>query len=175
MRPLARVVTLLLALAPCRAWTSGPFGRQGMRRSGASIAAMRGGGGGTRSRVISPQMAVLPAESEERAATRASSRLSPAFGSAREAGTAALVSFVTAGYPHPRDTVALLLALQEGGSDVIELGVPFTDPQADGATIQASSMVALSHGTTLDDTLGFVKTAREQGLTIPVVLMGCVS
>ena len=50
--------------------------------------------------------------------------------------------------------------------------MPFTDPQADGATIQATNQVALSYGVTMDDTLGFVREARAQGLTIPVVLMG---
>jgi tryptophan synthase alpha subunit len=64
------------------------------------------------------------------------------------------------------------LALQEGGSDVIELGVPFSDPQADGATIQATNIQALSFGVTIDTCMGMVTEARAKGLTIPVVLFG---
>jgi Tryptophan synthase alpha chain len=56
-------------------------------------------------------------------------------------GTQALVTFVTAGYPTPQDTVPILLALQEGGADIIELGVPFSDPMADGPAIQETNNV----------------------------------
>ncbi|CAN0541894.1 unnamed protein product, partial [Ectocarpus sp. 12 AP-2014] len=62
---------------------------------------------------------------------------------------AAFIPYLTAGYPKRDDTVELLLALQEGGADVIELGVPFTDPQADGATIQATNQIALKNKVTL--------------------------
>lgn len=79
---------------------------------------------------------------------------------------------MTAGYPTRDDTVPLLLALQNGGADVIELGVPFTDPQADGTTIQKASQVALENKIKLPDCLKYIKDARAQGLTIPVVLMG---
>lgn len=64
---------------------------------------------------------------------------------------AQLVTYLTAGYPHPDETVDLLLAMQNGGADVLELGVPFTDPQADGATIQKANEVALEHGNDDDD------------------------
>jgi hypothetical protein len=64
---------------------------------------------------------------------------------------AQLVTYLTAGYPHPDETVDLLLAMQNGGADVLELGVPFTDPQADGATIQKANEVALEHGNDNDD------------------------
>ncbi len=66
----------------------------------------------------------------------------------------------------------LLLALQNGGADVLELGVPFTDPQADGATIQKANEVALSYGVTLQSCINMVTDARSRGLTVPVVLMG---
>lgn len=56
------------------------------------------------------------------------------------------MTYLTAGYPHPDETVDLLLAMQNGGADILELGVPFTDPQADGATIQRANEVALEHG-----------------------------
>jgi tryptophan synthase len=65
-----------------------------------------------------------------------------------------------------------LLALEAGGADVIEFGVPFTDPVADGATVQHANEVAVAHGTTYRDCLRFVREARAQGLAAPVLLMG---
>jgi tryptophan synthase len=71
------------------------------------------------------------------------------------------------------DTPALLLAMQEGGAAIIELGIPYTDPQADGATIQHTNQVAIKGGTSeIPQCLDMVKQARHQGLTVPVVLMG---
>ncbi len=71
------------------------------------------------------------------------------------------------------DTPALLMAMQEGGASVIELGIPYTDPQADGATIQHTNQVAIAGGTSeINTCLDMVKKAREMGLTVPVVLMG---
>ncbi|XXG98010.1 hypothetical protein Hte_004326 [Hypoxylon texense] len=85
---------------------------------------------------------------------------------------AALVTYVTAGYPKPEDTPDILVGMQKGGADVIELGVPFTDPIADGPTIQTSNTVALENGVTIGSTLEMVRTARSKGLTAPVLLMG---
>ncbi|KAJ2894053.1 tryptophan synthase [Zalerion maritima] len=87
-------------------------------------------------------------------------------------GRAALVTYVTAGFPKPEDTPGVLLAMEKGGADVIELGAPFTDPIADGPTIQTSNTVALSHGVTIESTLQMVKDARKQGLRAPVMMMG---
>ena len=71
------------------------------------------------------------------------------------------------------DTTSILLAMQEGGASIIELGVPYTDPQADGATIQKTNQVAIKGGTcTVRDCLDMVKDARSKGLTVPIVLMG---
>jgi tryptophan synthase len=100
--------------------------------------------------------------------------LKQAFSTASAANRAAFVGFVTAGYPSRDMTVDTLLAMQEGGTDVIELGVPFTDPLADGATIQKANEVALAGGSpvSLHDCLGFAKAAVAKGLTTPVVLMG---
>lgn len=98
------------------------------------------------------------------------SRLSRKFSTANT--KAQFVAYLTAGYPNPNETVDLLLALQNGGADVLELGVPFTDPQADGATIQKANEVALSHGVTLQSCINMVSLARTKGLTVPVVLMG---
>lgn len=100
-------------------------------------------------------------------------RIEETFASAKERGEAAFVSFVTAGYPSPEDTPAILMGMQEGGSSVIELGIPYTDPQADGATIQKTNQVAIARGTSdIAQCLEIVKKAREMGLTVPVVLMG---
>ncbi|PHH62735.1 hypothetical protein CDD81_6723 [Ophiocordyceps australis] len=85
---------------------------------------------------------------------------------------AALVTYVTAGFPRPEETPSILLAMQRGGADVIELGVPFTDPIADGPTIQTANTVALSHGVTIETTLAMVKEARQKGLKVPILLMG---
>ncbi|KAF9976866.1 tryptophan synthetase [Actinomortierella ambigua] len=84
----------------------------------------------------------------------------------------AFVAFITAGYPHPNETVDILLALEKGGADIIELGVPFTDPLADGPTIQESSEVALKHKVDIPMCLNMVKEARAKGLKAPIVFMG---
>eukprot|EP01121_Diplochlamys_sp_Union-15-3_P019237 TRINITY_DN71_c0_g1_i2.p1 TRINITY_DN71_c0_g1~~TRINITY_DN71_c0_g1_i2.p1 ORF type:complete len:640 (-),score=130.07 TRINITY_DN71_c0_g1_i2:188-2107(-) len=87
-------------------------------------------------------------------------------------GTPVFVAFLTAGFPTLDATVEGLLALQEGGADVIELGIPHTEPIADGETIQYSSKIALEQGVTIEKCIEYVKEARHRGLKIPVVLMG---
>ena len=72
---------------------------------------------------------------------------------AQDEHKARLVTYLTAGYPGPEETVDLLLAMQKGGADIIELGVPFTDPQADGATIQHANQVALKYSVSLTNCL----------------------
>ncbi|PIL24494.1 hypothetical protein GSI_14249 [Ganoderma sinense ZZ0214-1] len=84
----------------------------------------------------------------------------------------ALVTFVTAGYPKVEDTVPILLSMQEGGADIIELGVPFSDPIADGPTIQETNVIALNNNIDYAQCLGMVRDARNKGLTVPVLLMG---
>lgn len=69
---------------------------------------------------------------------------------------AQLVAYLTAGYPHPDETVDLLLAIQSGGASILELGVPFTDPQADGATIQKANETALNQGVSLKSCIAMV-------------------
>lgn len=90
---------------------------------------------------------------------------------ARE-GRCALVPFVTAGFPSRDRTVPILHALVEGGADVIELGVPFSDPMADGPTIQRASERALAAGVGLPDVLGWVREFRRDDAGTPLVLMG---
>ncbi|KAH6918394.1 tryptophan synthetase [Coprinopsis sp. MPI-PUGE-AT-0042] len=84
----------------------------------------------------------------------------------------AFVTFVTAGYPGKDDTVPILLGMQAGGADIIELGVPFSDPIADGPVIQESNTIALKHDVDYPTVLGMLREARSQGLTAPVILMG---
>ena len=96
------------------------------------------------------------------------SRLANAF----PAGRAALVCFVTAGDPTPAATGAILDALVEGGADVIELGMPFTDPMADGPAIQAANLRSLAAGTTTADILNIARHFRARHPDVPLVLMG---
>jgi tryptophan synthase alpha chain len=100
------------------------------------------------------------------------SRIQGVFRQLREAGRTALVPYITAGDPHPRHTVKLMHALVEGGADVIELGVPFSDPMADGPVIQLACERALAHGTTLWKVLEMVAEFRRKDDRTPVVLMG---
>jgi tryptophan synthase alpha chain len=100
------------------------------------------------------------------------SRIGDCLQTLREAGRTALVPFVTAGDPAPATTVATMHALADAGADIIELGVPFSDPMADGPVIQRSSERALQKGITTDQVLGFVAAFRETNRHTPVVLMG---
>lgn len=84
----------------------------------------------------------------------------------------ALVTFVTAGDPDYQTSLALLRALPEAGADLVELGMPFSDPMADGPAIQASSQRALHSGQTLRKTLAMVRAFRETNSATPIVLMG---
>jgi tryptophan synthase alpha chain len=99
-------------------------------------------------------------------------RIAAAFEKARAARRAVLIPFVTAGDPDPRQAVAVMHGLVAGGADVIELGMPFSDPMADGPVIQRSSERALKHGVGLRHVLGFVAEFRRRDDTTPVVLMG---
>jgi tryptophan synthase alpha chain len=95
--------------------------------------------------------------------------LAARFRSWREAGRRALIPYVTAGYPGRDETAELLDALVDAGADIIEVGVPFSDPVADGPTIQRSSQRALENGTTLEWTIGQVSRFRSRHET-PIVL-----
>jgi len=99
-------------------------------------------------------------------------RLSSAFARARADDRAALVTFVTGGDPTAGDTAAVLDALVAGGADVIELGMPFTDPMADGAAIQAANLRSLAAGTRTADIFAIAKAFRARHADVPLVLMG---
>jgi len=100
------------------------------------------------------------------------SRIAATFDRLRAARRAALIPFVTAGDPTPGHTVGMLRALAAGGADVIELGVPFSDPMADGPTIQRASERALRAGANLAGILESVARYREEDDRTPIVLMG---
>lgn len=100
------------------------------------------------------------------------SRLAHCFAALAEGHRRALITYVTAGDPAPASTPALLLALAEAGADVLEVGVPFSDPTADGPAIQAAHERALAHGVRLADALGMVAEFRRANDSTPVVLMG---
>ena len=87
-------------------------------------------------------------------------------------GRQALIPYVTAGDPSPDSTVDVMCALAQGGADIIELGVPFSDPMADGPVIQQASERALARGVGMNQVLDFVRSFRQRNGATPVVLMG---
>ena len=99
-------------------------------------------------------------------------RLEARFAALKAEGKTGLVTFITAGDPEPGISQQVLNGLPAAGADVIEIGMPFTDPMADGPAIQASSQRALAAGMTLAKTLAMVANFREQDKTTPIVLMG---
>ena len=100
------------------------------------------------------------------------SRIQACFESLQKARRKALIPYITAGDPHPSLTVPLLRALVEAGADILELGVPFSDPMADGPVVQRASERALKHGVGLRDVLALVVEFRSQDAKTPIVLMG---
>ena len=100
------------------------------------------------------------------------SRISPTFAALAAEGRKALIPFVTAGDPYPDATVEIMLAMAQAGADVIELGVPFSDPMADGPVIQKAAERALAQGIDLARVLEMVRGFRAKDDTTPVVLMG---
>ncbi|HRE16797.1 MAG TPA: tryptophan synthase subunit alpha, partial [Rhodocyclaceae bacterium] len=100
------------------------------------------------------------------------SRIQATFDRLRGEGRKALIPFITAGDPDAALTLPLMHALVDAGSDVIELGVPFSDPMADGPTIQRASERALAKGMTLKKALALVTEFRQTNSATPVVLMG---
>jgi tryptophan synthase alpha chain len=101
-----------------------------------------------------------------------STRIDRRFAELKEQGRAALVTFLTAGDPDPETSLGILRAIPAAGADVVELGMPFTDPMADGPAIQMSSQRALKAGQTLKKTLDIVRAFRQSDDAMPLVLMG---
>jgi tryptophan synthase alpha chain len=101
-----------------------------------------------------------------------STRIDSRFADLKREGRAGLVTFVMAGDPDAKTALAILKALPAAGADVIEIGMPFTDPMADGPAVQAAGLRALSAGQTMVKTLAMVRAFRKDDDTTPVVLMG---
>ncbi|PWC32300.1 tryptophan synthase subunit alpha [Azospirillum sp. TSO35-2] len=101
-----------------------------------------------------------------------SGRIARRFAALKAEGRAGLITFVTAGDPDPATSRAVLHGLPAAGADLIELGMPFTDPMADGPAIQASSLRALHAGMTVRKTLELVRGFREGDADTPIILMG---
>jgi tryptophan synthase alpha chain len=109
-------------------------------------------------------------------ATVAPNRIAEAFARARAEKRPAVIPFATIGYPTLERSEEWLLALARGGADLIEIGVPFSDPLADGKTVQRTSQQALQHGVTLADAVAMTRRLRERhGVTLPILLMGYVN
>ncbi len=101
------------------------------------------------------------------------SRIAAAFAAARAEGRTALIPFLTGGFPDMATVEATVPALVRGGADLVEIGVPFSDPLADGSTVQRTSQAALLNGTRFVDCLDLVsRLRRDQRLTVPMILMG---
>ncbi len=100
------------------------------------------------------------------------SRLAELFARTRAEGRPALIAFVPGGWPEPGSTPEIVRALLDGGADAVEIGVPFSDPLADGPTNQAAYQQALDQGVTPDDVLEAVRACRAAGVSEPLLLMG---
>jgi len=100
------------------------------------------------------------------------SRIANTFAALQGQGRTALIPYVTAGFPFADITPELMQAMAQAGADVIELGVPFSDPMADGPVVQRAGERALKHGVGLCDVLSMVRDFRKNDDATPVVLMG---
>ncbi|MGN6030972.1 MAG: tryptophan synthase subunit alpha [Thermomicrobiales bacterium] len=114
---------------------------------------------------------IAPADSAATAATEPN-RLPGMFARVAAEGRTAIMPFATAGYPTMAISEQIILALVEAGADGIEIGIPFSDPIADGTAVQRTSQVSLDQGTRLTDVLDLVRRLRAQGVTVPLLLMG---
>ena len=99
------------------------------------------------------------------------SRIEGMLAAARSDERVALIAFLTVGYPEPDATLGLVQALVAGGADAVELGIPFSDPLAEGPTIQRSSFAALQQGMTTTKVLAIVRQLRNKGVVIPLIVM----
>ena len=100
------------------------------------------------------------------------SRIAETFERAQQDKRTPIMPFLTVGYPDLPTSEQILLAMVAAGADLIEVGIPFSDPLADGPTVQRTSQVSLSNGTHLRDCLALVQRVREQGVAVPLMLMG---
>lgn len=99
-------------------------------------------------------------------------RIEAVFGRARAERRAALMPYLTLGFPTPEESTALVEQVVAAGADLLEMGVPYSDPIADGPVLQRAMEVALQHGVTLARCLDMVRSVRQRGVRVPLVLMG---
>ncbi len=100
------------------------------------------------------------------------SRIAPIFEALARDGRQALIMYLTVGFPERESALELVPTLVQGGADIIELGVPFSDPLADGATVQHATQRALHNGVRPSDCLDTVRSLRASGIDVPILLMG---
>jgi tryptophan synthase alpha chain len=100
------------------------------------------------------------------------SRIADSLAATREKGRTAILPFVTAGYPTMETSEAIIHTLVDAGADGLEIGIPFSDPIADGPTVQRTSQVSLANGTTVQDCINLVVRLRADGVGVPLMLMG---
>lgn len=98
--------------------------------------------------------------------------IAAAFDRARADGRTAMIPFITVGFPDLATSEEIAMALVEAGADLLEVAVPFSDPLADGSTVQRSSQISLGQGTRLSDCLELARRLRARGVTIPLILFG---
>jgi tryptophan synthase alpha chain len=122
--------------------------------------------------VIAEAAAAAPTRPAGTNQTAGARRIAAAFAAADAAGRAALIPYVVAGYPDAETSFRAALAAVDAGADVLELGLPYSDPLADGATLQRASGVALSNGATLEDSLQLIERIAAVRPDIPLVPMG---
>ncbi len=114
----------------------------------------------------------FPVPSPQSSVLTGIARIGEAFARAKAAGRAAFIPYITVGHPDRETVAAVVPALIAAGADIVELGVPFSDPLADGPVIQRSTQAALANGVTLDICLDAVRNLRKAGLTAPIVFLG---
>lgn len=100
------------------------------------------------------------------------SRIADTFARISSEGRVALMPFATAGYPTMEVCEEIIVGLVDGGAELIEIGVPFSDPMADGTSVQRTSQVSLDNGTRVKDCIALVTRLRARGITVPLLLMG---
>ena len=119
--------------------------------------------------IVAAGAAAPPAGTNETAGAR---RIAAAFAAARDDGRAALIPYVVAGYPDADTSFQVALAAVDAGADLLEIGLPYSDPLADGATLQRASGAALANGATLDGSLSLIERIAAARPAIPIVPMG---
>jgi tryptophan synthase alpha chain len=121
---------------------------------------------------IATPPSIAPRSTDGTNNTRGARRIAASFAAARKAGRASLIPYVVAGYPDAETSLRIALAAVDAGADLLEIGLPYSDPLADGATLQRASGVALAAGATLEGSLQLIERIASARPSIPLVPMG---